>query len=1152
MKRILKILGWSLVSLITILLIIITVAVSYLTPKRLTPIVERYANEYLTDARLSVERIEISFWSTFPRFDLDIRGLQLHSHVFDRLPSATRDSLPEFADSLLSFSHLNAGVNIPRLLAGNIALYDITLESPAANIVIATPECSNFDIFPPSDDKKKDDSPIEIPDFSMGTFSIIGSMPVRYVSVPDSIDASVCLSVTSLDGNNAPVYSLDITGDAGATLPSVSIPDIRIGIGGDIDWSTSHPMRVALDDFRISLGDVSTVVDTDLDFENDFCIKSFALSLSETPVSSIIALIPPDMRGELDKLDTNLSIALGAELTRPFTVGTDSLPSFTLNVNVPEGAAEYDGMKLSRFELKASADIDGDNLDRSTIDISRLMAVGEGIGFSLSANASDIISDPHVSGKFRGGLNIARLPRVILSTLPGTVKGQLRADCDFDLRKSYLDRELFHKIRLTGDATLKDLLVEMPELPVHVYSNEMQLHLGTNTSFVRDDVSVDSLLTMSLSVDSVACIMEDLDLRGHGIKIGVGCRNTSSSSDTTVINPIGGRIQANRISLRTPADSTRIYLREASIGGALSRFKGNARQPQLLLNISTSSALYADRINRAMLSGANASLTIHPSALPSAQRRFAMMDSLRKAHPTLSRDSLQALSRKITRERYASRRVRNDSLRHAPAGNDDRAGIEVDRSLRQMLRQWQASGSLKSERMRLFTPLFPLRNRIDSLNIDFTTDSIHIHETHVQVGHSDFALDGSISNISKALTSRNGSQSLIARLNLRSDTINVNELAAAVFAGAAFADRDTTGIIAIAAPVDENTGEQQLQSSLDMTTAAVDSTSVLIIPANLEATVDVKAGHIVYSDLVFHDFRGTLNAFDGALNLAQLGARSDIGALNLNALYTAPDKYDASFAFGLKVDGFHIREFLDLVPAIDSLMPLLQDFDGIINADIAATTDLDTAMNIEIPSLKAAVRLSGDSLVVMDKETFRKIGKWLLFKDKQHNMIDSMTVEMIVDNSQLQMFPFMFNLDRYKLGIAGSNDLAMNLNYHIAVLKSPLPFKFGINVSGTPDDMKIRLGKAKFNEKNMARTVSIADTTRVNLVREIRNVFSRGVRNSRTERLIINSDAMRGADNTAVDQSADTISRADSLYFIREGLLPAPPAPEPTTDKKKK
>ncbi len=373
----------------------------------------------------------------------------------------------------------------------------------------------------------------------------------------------------------------------------------------------------------------------------------------------------------------------------------------------------------------------------------------------------------------------------------------------------------------------------------------------------------------------------------------------------------------------------------------------------------------------------------------------------------------------------------------------------------------------------------------------------------------------------------------MANFNLNCDTINVNELAGAIFAGAAFAERDSTSAIAIV-PVDDNADESALQSSVDKA-AAIDSTAVLIIPSNLEATFDIRAQHIVYSDLMFHDFKGTLNAFGGALNLAQLGARSDIGSLNLNALYTAPTKHDASFAFGLRVDGFHIAEFLDLVPAIDSLMPLLNDFGGVINADIAATTGLDSAMNIDIPSLRAAVKLSGDSLVVMDDETFRTIGKWLLFKDKGHNMIDSMTVEMIVDNSQMQMFPFMFNLDRYKLGVMGSNDMAMNLNYHIAVLKSPLPFKFGINISGNPDNMKIRLGKAKFNEKNMARTVSIADTTRINLVQEIRNVFSRGVRNGKLKKLEFNkvSDAI-----IDIDAASDTISASDSLYFIREGLLP--------------
>ena len=77
-------------------------------------------------------------------------------------------------------------------------------------------------------------------------------------------------------------------------------------------------------------------------------------------------------------------------------------------------------------------------------------------------------------------------------------------------------------------------------------------------------------------------------------------------------------------------------------------------------------------------------------------------------------------------------------------------------------------------------------------------------------------------------------------------------------------------------------------------------------------------------------------------------ARSDVGSLDLNALYSAPTKHDATFAFGLRVNDFHIAQFLDLVPSLDTIMPLLSDISGIINADIAATTGLDSDMNIDI------------------------------------------------------------------------------------------------------------------------------------------------------------------------------------------------------------
>jgi hypothetical protein len=166
-------------------------------------------------------------------------------------------------------------------------------------------------------------------------------------------------------------------------------------------------------------------------------------------------------------------------------------------------------------------------------------------------------------------------------------------------------------------------------------------------------------------------------------------------------------------------------------------------------------------------------------------------------------------------------------------------------------------------------------------------------------------------------------------------------------------------------------------------------------------------------------------------------------------------------------------------------------------------------------------------------------------------MIDHMSVELIVDDNMMQVYPFIFDIDRYKLGIQGYNSLAMDFNYHVAVLKSPIPFKFGINVKGNPDKYKIRLGRAKFNEKTAVERVPIVDTTRVNLISQIENVFRRGVKNSRFASLNVSNRPTSLND----DILSDTISHADSLLLIQEGLIEAPQLPttdSATTSKKSK
>ena len=68
-------------------------------------------------------------------------------------------------------------------------------------------------------------------------------------------------------------------------------------------------------------------------------------------------------------------------------------------------------------------------------------------------------------------------------------------------------------------------------------------------------------------------------------------------------------------------------------------------------------------------------------------------------------------------------------------------------------------------------------------------------------------------------------------------------------------------------------------------------------------------------------------------------------------------------------------------------------------------------------------------------------------------------------------------------------------------------------------------------------SVGIVDTVRVNLVRQIQNVFRRGVRRSRFARL--QTDKMDAAGNISLGN--DTLSRADSLELVRQGMLPDVP-----------
>lgn len=1096
-KRVAKVAAWTIGSVVALTALVLCLLVWIFTPSRLTPMVRDIAAEYI-DGDVSIGKVELTVWSTFPNARIDIDSLAVRSAALE----SSKSAFTAYTDTLLAFDHLHGGIDLSRLATGEIRLTDVEIRALGVNALALDSSRTNFDILRiPSDTTAEESAMTELPDISIERFAILDSQPIRYVSIADSIDAALMLETTQLTDDGTPVYRLSTGLKAGIDIaPGLSISDFTISTDGRITWEHTRPYSIALDGFTIGVNRVPLTLSTAMDFAETLRIERLAVEMPATRVTDLLGAIPEGLSPELPEIKSPLTIALKATLAEPYDIATDTIPTIDVALDIPGGDVNFGNeFFIDDIALNLTAHVDGKNPDLSTVDVARLYFRRLGTEFTATGSGTRLFSDPKVIGTFDGSVDFDRLPPRLTEYIPGEVRGLLTAKSDFNFKLSDLTPNDFHHARLSGEVTLKDFgysLVDSVE--TRLYTRNAQLRLGTSDAFTtHSQQRIDSLLTLSIKLDTMSLYYDRMDFEMSNLRAGLGCQNSADSRDSTQVNPIGGSLRFDRFNFTSP-DSTRIRLQDIKARTTLRRYEGNSRLPEVLAKVSANRVRYVDRLNRLSLSEGEFDLRANIKAL----RQRTATDSTARA----------------MRQRRAMMQSRK------PRGSEALT-MDLDSTTQRFIRRLNLRGSIKAKRGRIFTPYFPLRNSVSDLNMAFTSDSVTFEQVRLRSGNSDFTLSGKITNISRFLTSRYGAP-LHINFESHSHKIDVNRLSYAAFAGAAFAERaDSVNLSYID---DENRLEEAVEET------AGDGVAAIIVPINVEAFIALTADTIVYTDMALNKFKGLMQMHNGAINLSDLSARTNFGSAHLTALYSAPRKNDIRFGFGMRLDSVDLKEAIGLIPSVDSLMPLMRNFAGIVNADVAATTDVDSAMNFVLPTLNAAIKLEGDSLVLLDPDTFKSVSKWLLFKKKDRNVIDHMGVELLVRNSTLELFPFMFDIDRYRLGIMGYNDMALNLNYHVSVLKSPLPFKFGINITGNTDDMKIRLGKARYNESSAGQMVAIADTTRVNLLKQIENVFRRGAATTRLDHIKVGQRRQE----FAADSGSDTISSADSLQFIKAGILP--------------
>jgi hypothetical protein len=161
-----------------------------------------------------------------------------------------------------------------------------------------------------------------------------------------------------------------------------------------------------------------------------------------------------------------------------------------------------------------------------------------------------------------------------------------------------------------------------------------------------------------------------------------------------------------------------------------------------------------------------------------------------------------------------------------------------------------------------------------------------------------------------------------------------------------------------------------------------------------------------------------------------------------------------------------IADLLQLIPDIDTIVPMLKSFDGKAEFHLAAETNLTANYEPKWSTLKATAAIEGKDLILMDNETFSTLAKYLMFNKKTENKVDSLSVEMALARRKATIYPFLITMDKYQAVIAGTHNITGNMgfNYNVSITDWPLPgIHPGVDVTGDMDDLSFKvLAKGKY------------------------------------------------------------------------------------------
>ncbi|MDR1459745.1 MAG: hypothetical protein LBI60_05995 [Bacteroidales bacterium] len=1033
MRKAFKITGITLASIIGIILIAIGVAFwLVLTPARLTPIVKQQAEKYISCQTL-LDQVDLTIFETFPNIGLKIKNLQL----INPFPNAPNDTLASIGDCTIT-------LDIKELIKNSaIIVNQFHLKNGFVNLFVDSLGIPNYDVFVLDTTEDDDSSSFSIDKIDLNKITV-DNLRIQYTDIPSKIQTQTNDLHLIVNGQ---MQKENITGDVELTTGKTSFI-----------LNDSLPLIASLDGLETKFkGDVT-------DFNDIKGILQLSLSNTSFSMEDI-----PYVQSASLSLNSPLHLLLDKEY----------LQLDSANVTLNEHVINLRG--------NISHDADNGNIDMNIAfntnywDIQQTLKL---LPYSITStlNGMDIYGGIVLKGNAKGIYNDSLMPIINADILYSNGKFAMS-----DLPYKFYDVNANMNIAMNLNPNAQS------KLNIHT------LNAKTGSNFIKGSGTVNDLLGKmfcNLNINAQLNLPELQSSFPNEIKA-KGYADASIHAQFTYDQLMDLALKQMKVSGSVDLtdldvvynDSMTLRTANALVHFELPSVSKKQEFPELVHAEIESKDLNASMIDFLSAKAQGIKLDVGVSDFMDTTKLISIacdfnLQSLHADMDTISVDITKPVGTLVMQPSLKNAQnprikcvYQNDNLL-ARMGNDFvfqsqkiniKGNASYDDKEQEIILQWSPDMNINLQQGSITIASFPTMINIPTIAFNFNPEKFDIKESRIKLGNSDFNLSGVVTNIDGYLKNDG---LLKGDLEFVSENTDVFQLMDYVNGFGSNTDS-------------METEKEELENAED---------NPFIVPLGVDISLLTKIKKASVGSTLLQDLHGRLTVKDGILVLEEMGFTSEAAKMQLTALYRSPRKNHLYAGIDFHLLDIDIARLIHMFPDIDTIIPMLKSFDGKAEFHFSIETYMKSNYDLKMSTLRGATAIKGQDLILLDNETFKKISKKLLFSKKTANKVDSIAVEATIFRNEIELYPFLFSMDKYQAVLAGKHNLDMSFDYHISIVKTPIPIRLGLNVIRRVDKLKLRLARCKYAKLYRPVKHNVVDSKTLELKKLIYDSLNANVR----------------------------------------------------------